>query len=318
MNFMSDIKNALDEPRVEPVWDQNRAAGDEASAVGTSGEPKGMTGNDWPIYGAVAAVALTIGIVNAFSSAQDSAWRGGGYDLARPLFWEMTSIVTILVLAPLLFAAVRLLRRSARWPFRIALAIAAIMVFSALHVAGMVGLRKLAMSLAGGVYDFHFSAVTLLYEFRKDLVTCLLIGGGLWLIESRRETRRSQAVIAASPAHAPTSPPVLWLRDGTTRTRVNPRDVLWIGSAGNYVEYGLADGTSHLIRGTLAAAAAELERFNLARVHRTRLANLDRVTSVEFTPSGDFELTFDTGQSVQGSRRYKTSVESLNRGAASI
>jgi hypothetical protein len=198
-----------------------------------------------------------------------------------------------------------------------ATATSATVVFSALHIIGMVMLRKLVMALAGGVYDFRFSAVTLLYEFRKDIVTCLLIGGALWLIASRRENPRSQTAVTAAPVSGTASPPAVWLRDGTTRIRLEPRDVLWISSAGNYVEYSLADGSSHLIRGTLAAAEAEFGRFNLVRVHRTRLANLNRVTSVEFKPSGDFDLTFDTGKTVQGSRRYKTTVESLDRSTAS-
>jgi DNA-binding LytR/AlgR family response regulator len=106
---------------------------------------------------------------------------------------------------------------------------------------------------------------------------------------------------------------MVWLRDGSTRIRIEPRDIVWISSAGNYVEYSLADGTNHLVRGTLAAAETQLARFNLARVHRTRLANLDRVTGMEMKPSGDFELTFDTGQTVQGSRRYRSAVASLDR-----
>jgi DNA-binding LytR/AlgR family response regulator len=57
--------------------------------------------------------------------------------------------------------------------------------------------------------------------------------------------------------------------------------------------------------------------LNVARVHRTRLANLDRVTSLEMKPSGDFELTFDTGQTVQGSRRYRNAIASLERIGAS-
>ena len=44
----------------------------------------------------MAAVALGIGIVNAFSKAQDAAWHGGVYDLRTPLFWELSSIVTII------------------------------------------------------------------------------------------------------------------------------------------------------------------------------------------------------------------------------
>jgi LytTr DNA-binding domain len=317
MGCMGDTKNAQGRPPVDPVWDQSRPLRDETSLVGATGAPGGMTGTDWRFYGVVAAVSLTIAVVNAFSSAQDSAWRGGAYDFSTPLLWEITSIVAILALTPLLVSAVRRMRGAARWPLRVGIAIATIVVFSALHIAGMVMLRKLAVALAGGAYDFRFSVTTLLYEFRKDVVTCILIGGPLWLIESRRQNQPSQTAVTAAPASNPVSAPVVWLRDGATRIRIEPRDVLWISSAGNYVEYSLADGASHLIRGTLAAAEAELGRFHLARVHRTRLVNLGRVTSVEFKPSGDFELTFDTGKTVQGSRRYKTSVEALDRGAAS-
>ena len=110
---------------------------------------------------------------------------------------------------------------------------------------------------------------------------------------------------------------MVWLRDGTTRIRIEPREIIWISSAGNYVEYSLADGRSHLVRGTLAAAEAQLALYKLARVHRTRLANLDRVTAVELKPSGDFELTFDTGQTAVGSRRYRNAIASLERITAS-
>ena len=65
------------------------------------------------------------------SVAQDVAWRGGAYDLRTPLFWEMSSIVMIILLAPVLFVGVRRLRHASGWPVRIALAAAAIVVFSA-------------------------------------------------------------------------------------------------------------------------------------------------------------------------------------------
>lgn len=315
---MSDVKNAQGSPQVEPAWDQNRPAWDETGAHGTSGELRGISGVDLLFYGAVAAISLGIGIVNAFSAAQDAAWRGGIYDLRTPLLWEMSSVITIIAVAPILFVAVRRIRHASTWFFRIGLAIAAIIAFSALHIAGMVGIRKIAMLLVGGSYDFHFSVSTLIYEFRKDVMTCLLIGGALWLIDSRREAQRSRPALAMPPADLPPAAPhMVWLRDGSTRIRIEPRDIVWIASAGNYVEYSMANGTNHLVRGTLAATETQLRRFNLARVHRTRLANLARVTGMEMKPSGDFELTFDTGQTVQGSRRYKTSVESLDRTTAS-
>jgi LytTr DNA-binding domain len=316
---MSDVKDAQHTPDVEPVWDQGRTSRDETRSLGTRGLLRGIAGGaDWLIYAAVAGVALAIGFVNALSIADDIARRGAVYDVRTPLFWEMTSIAVILVLAPLLLAAVRRIRGTPRWPLRIALVIAVIVGFSAVHITGMVGLRKLVLWLLGGAYDFRFSLATVLYEFRKDIVTCLLIGGGMWLIDSRREAQQARSSVA--PAIAGSSPAaqhMVWLRDGTTRIRIEPRDIVWISSAGNYVEYSLAGGTNHLVRGTLAAAESQLARFNVARVHRTRLANLDRVTGMEMKPSGDFELTFDTGQTVQGSRRYRKAVASLDRSHAS-
>jgi DNA-binding LytR/AlgR family response regulator len=312
MGFMSDVKNAQGGPGVEPVWDQKPPAWDEARPRGTSGGLGGISGADWLLYGAVAAVALGIGVVNAVSKAQDLAWRGGVYDARTQLFWELSSIVTIILVAPVLFVAVRRMRHVSAWPLRIGLAVAAILAFSGLHIAGMVGLRKLVMFLAGGAYDFHLSAATVIYEFRKDVITCLLIGGTLWLIDSRREAQQARSVVATARADPPSvAPHMVWLRDGSTRIRIEPRDILWISSAGNYVEYSLADGVNHLVRGTLAAEEARLTPFNVVRVHRTRLVNLTRVRGLKTGANGDFELTLDTGQTVSGSRRYRVAVASI-------
>jgi hypothetical protein len=312
MNFMSDVRNAQERPRVEPVWDQNRPAWDQATPAGTSGGLAGISGADWLLYGSVAAVTLGIGIVNALSTAQDVARHGGAYDLRTPLLWEMSSVVMIILIAPVLFVAIRRMRQPSGWLTRAALAVAAIVAFSALHIAGMVGLRKLAMLLIGGSYDFHFSLGTLVYEFRKDVITCLLIGGALWLIDSRREAQQSRQLQRSVGQDLPSAKPhMVWLRDGSSRIRIEPAEILLISSAGNYVEYSLAGGINHLVRGTLAGEEARLKQYNVVRVHRTRLVNLSRVTSFKGGANGDFELTLDTGQSISGSRRYRQAVASI-------
>jgi hypothetical protein len=314
---MTDVKDAQDRPAAKPVWDQDRPPRDKTSPAGTSGWLSGMTGSDWFTYAAVAAVAVVIGVVGALSTADDIARRGGLYDPRTPLVWDMTSIAIIILLTPALLAIVRRIRREPALAVRIALAITTIVLFSAVHITGMVWLRKLIMWLAGGAYDFRLSVATVLYEFRKDVVTCILIGGGMWLMETRREAQRALQVMAPPPAaNPPSTPQTIWLRDGTKSVRIEPRDILWISSAGNYIEYSLADGSNHLIRGTLASAESELARFKLARIHRTRLANLDRVSRVQSKPSGDFELTFDSGHTVSGSRRYRIAVTSLDRADA--
>jgi hypothetical protein len=311
VKFMSNAKNPQDGPGVQPVWDQNQPAWDETRRRGMSGLLRGISGADWLLYAAVAGVALLIGIVNALSTAQEAARRGGAYDASTPLLWEMSSIGSIILVAPVLFLAVRRMRDALQWYVRLGLAVAAVITFSTLHIIGMVGIRKTAMMLVGGSYNFQFSLGTIVYEFRKDLVTCLLIGGALWLIDSRREAQRLRAATMPGPEASP-QPHMVWLRDGSTRIRIEPRDIVWISSAGNYIEYSMAGGTNPLVRGTLAAAETQLKPFNIVRVHRTRLANLNRVTAMQAKPSGDFELTFDTGRTIQGSRRYRDAVASLD------
>lgn len=309
---MADTENAPPSERVEPVWDQNRSRGDEPPAAGTNSGPFGISGDDRTMFAAIAAVALAIGIVNALSGAQDAAWRGDTYDIGRRLFWEMSSISVILLLLPILVLAVRRMRRTPGLAARAGIGAVALLGFSALHITGMVAVRKLVLWLAGGAYDFRFSLATVLYEFRKDAVAVVLIASTIWLLESRRELRKAAVAPSAPPApQRSSSPEMIWLRDGTSRIRVVPRDILWVASAGNYIEYSLADGTRHLIRGTLAAAESELARFAIVRIHRTRLANLDRVRGVDLKASGDFELAFDNGQTLGGSRRYRPAVASL-------
>lgn len=313
---MTDTQNAREQQSVEPVWDQSPTAGDETPSAGTSGGFRGISGGDWAMFAGIAGIAMAIGLVNGLSAAQDAVWRGGSYDVGRRLFWEMSSITVILLTVPVLVLAVRRMRGTPALAIRVGIGAIALVGFSIVHITGMVWIRKFVLWLAGGYYDFNFSVATLLYEFRKDVVTCLLIGGTIWLFDSRRELKQAAATGAARFT-APQQPAseLIWLRDGTSRIRVEPRRILWVASAGNYIEYCMADGTRHLIRGTLAAAEAELTRFHIVRLHRTKLANLDRVTGVDFKPSGDFEVTFDGGQTLQGSRRYRASVGSLGPGA---
>jgi hypothetical protein len=315
---MTDVKDARDRPAAKPVWDQDAARRDEARPAGMSGWLRGITGEDRRVYVIVAVVAVVVGVVDALSMADDIARRSGVYDVSKPLLWDATSIFVIILLTPALLAVVRRIRREPALAVRLALATATIIVFSAVHISGMVGLRRLIMWLAGSGYDFRFSLATVRYEFRKDVVTCILIGGGMWLMDARREAHRALEVVAPPPAaNPPSTPQTIWLREGAKSIRIEPRDILWIASAGNYIEYSLADGSNHLIRGTLASAESELSRFNLARIHRTRLANLDRVTGVQSKPSGDFDLTFDTGHTVSGSRRYRGAVATLDGGSTS-
>jgi DNA-binding LytR/AlgR family response regulator len=276
-------------------------------------QPRASKGLDWRVHAVVMAVVLAIGAINALSIAHDHARNGGVYDLGRPLFWELTSVAVIAALAPLVAIGVERLRRD--WQERHWWAVAGVSVlivvgFSAAHIVGMVVLRMLGLAMAGGTYHFDWSPSELAYEFRKDLATCTLLGLTFWLALSRRELARSRAA-AVSAGTDTTMPGHLWLRDGANSHRIALRDVVSLSSAGNYVEYRLVGGTTHLVRATLAKEEPRLQPFGIVRVHRTRMVNLHRVVGVSPRSSGDFELRLDNGEIVTGSRRYRAAIGRL-------
>jgi len=78
----------------------------------------------------------------------------------------MTSIAVIIVLAPCCssryggYATRRVGRCASDWR-------GVILIFSALHIAGMVGLRKFRDVAGRRFYDFRFSVATLIYDSGK-------------------------------------------------------------------------------------------------------------------------------------------------------
>ena len=160
------------------------------------------------------------------------------------------------------------------------------------------------MWLAGGCYDFRFSLATVLYEFRKDVVTCVLIGGGMWLIDSRREAQRALEVVSAAVNRRPASstPQTIWLRDGTRSIRIEPREIVWI-------EFGRQlrriqprrrhqpPGPGHAGGGGNASSRASISRASTAPGSPISTAS----PACECKPSGDFEPDLRlTGQTVAG------------------
>lgn len=287
---------------VETAGDGFGPAGDERPAAGTSGQGPGTNGWRIPAGFGIAAVILAVVVVNALSAAHDSMRRGGAYDLGPPLFFELTSGAAMIALLPLVRRAVALLSPDRPWWQLAGIAAGLTVVFSGLHILGMVVLRMAGAALTSGSYRFDW-ARDLPYEFRKDTLALLAIGAGFWLAARLRRP-------AGAPAETVTeTPDILWLKDGATSIRVEPRAILTVTSAGNYVEFDLGD-RRHLVRGTLAAEETRLAPLGIVRVHRTRLVNLARVVQLSPNASGDFTLQLDTDATVTGSRRYREAVGS--------
>jgi hypothetical protein len=319
------------EGSVQPRRDGWSVRRDEWRGVGPDGAHAATSGRRVSIpiiYVGVAVIVATACLVNAFSVDYDLTRLGRPHRFWEPIVGEATSAIVIVALLWFPRQAAELGAGVGSRPLRSGLSLIGLaLAFSALHIGGMVLLRDLVYAAAGAAYFFHWSVAEVIYELRKDLFTFSVIGVIFWLAERAFVRRgpialmpvgRSDACSDAPPAYPPALAGEegsvrsrLWLRDGRSSILVDAGDILYVTSAGNYVEYVMATGQRHLIRTTLQAEAARLSRLAIARVHRTRLVNVKRIVAVVWRPSGDFDLRLDNGETIAGSRRYKVAVAGI-------
>lgn len=92
--------------------------------------------------------------------------------------------------------------------------------------------------------------------------------------------------------------------------QVRVDDILWIESAGNYVELRLAARTI-LHRITLNRIATLLDAGEFVRVHRGAIVRRDQIASLATTGDGTYALTLRCGGVTAVSERYVAELKSI-------
>jgi DNA-binding LytR/AlgR family response regulator len=222
-------------------------------------------------------VAIT-SVVGALSALADRARAGAPVDAWEPFVWEFSSGLLWLLLIPAIAALERRFPFTLEsWPRVIWLHVAATVPVSAIHVAGMVGLREAAYLAAGGNYDFGDVPSEFLYEWRKDALSYFFVIAVLHAYRWARAKNAGEAVIER------TSTPDQVRFEVRTRGRrlsIAAGDVDWIEAAGNYVVLHTG-GSEHMLRSTLKAVLAALGSDRFVRVHRSAAVNIDRVVEID-------------------------------------
>lgn len=251
---------------------------------------------------AIAFLAV-IAFVNATTLNTDAVRNGRALDARLPWIQEYSSAIVIMVLVPLV----------ALWERRFPVALQGLprglaahaigsLIFSALHVAGMVLLRKVIFAVVlGQAYDFFDEPLTdLAYEYRKDALTYATILLMLTLVRGIELNRRR----SRQGGHGESAR--LTLKSGGRTILLDAHAVEWARAAANYVDVH-ARGQTHLVRISLTALEAQLKGagVDVVRVHRSWIVN--RAKIVEIVPLGDGDVRIRTGEGseIRGSRRYR-------------
>lgn len=233
--------------------------------------------------------------------------------------WEASSRIAIAALIPVIYAVwARLHPSRLGWPRSLAGHAVASLAFSLVHVAAMVGMRKLVYAVAGQQYEFGPLPYWFFYEYQKDVISYLTILLFIWGMARLfpRPVAQSPGVDGASvPPSPPGDPVVFELRDGWRLLSIPATGLLRVEAAGNYVEL-VGPDRRVLYRATLASLEDRLKPAGFARVHRGHLVNLSRVARVHPTPNGDAVAVMDNGDRVPVSRRFRAALADAPPGPA--
>lgn len=259
--------------------------------------------------------ALVNTLANAAIVLLEHSRAGDPLPAWRPLVWEASSNGMLLLLVPALVWFTRRFplhwdtwRRHLPW-----YAVASV-VFSLVHVVGMVALRQLAYATQGATYDFGHWPTELFYEYLKDVRS---FGLFVALIEGYRLLRRrlqGEARMLGRPDEGPPVEPVerperFLVRKLGREFLVAAAEIEWLQASGNYVNLRVR-GHDYPLRSTLGSIESRLDPARFVRIHRSYMVNFDQIASIEPLESGDARVHLRDKTVLPCSRTYREALRS--------
>lgn len=253
-------------------------------------------------------------VVLATNHLMEYQRMGKSLALWEAFCWEISSCVILLSLIALgVWLNDRWLSRLPIKKWLLAHALATI-PFSLLHVAGMVGLRKLCYSLMDSHYLFGDLPMELFYEYRKDaqayLTLALVIAGYRFIVRRLQGEASYLADSAESETNEPELPPErLLIKKLGREFLIQTSDIEWIEASGNYANLHVKDSV-YPMRITMD----KLEKLlpaTFTRIHRSTIINLTQVKEIQALDTGDYQVTLRNHKNLILSRRYRESFKAL-------
>lgn len=227
--------------------------------------------------------------------------------------WEYSSLLANILLLPLIFWIWQRYPLRFSHPYRqLSMHIGVSLLYAIGHVVLMVGMREGVYSWAGGNYDFGPVLREFFYEYRKDVwgyVFFLLVFNLYHRILSRIAGEAN--IIANSESEevaAPSAPPEHLLvkkLDKEFLVKINKVD--WLEASGNYVNLYMGERI-YPLRSTLSQLTAKLDS-QFTRIHRSHAVNHKAIEHIQYSSSGDGDVTLKSGVTLPISRRYKDQLK---------
>ncbi len=258
----------------------------------------------WPVVQSIHAILTATNVIMEY------ARRGTPLDTWEPYLWEFSSVASAMLGIWLIVQFDRRFPLNSRYFWRNLVAHAAFsLVYSAVHVIGMVAIRELVYQQAGRSYDFGDLSFEVWYEYRKDALTYLSIVVTLYVyrfVSSRIISEASPITDGETEIDDQCTERFLVRKLGK-EFLLKADDVEWIEAAGNYMNM-YAMNNIYPIRETMSGLERRLGRDHFVRVHRSHIVNLDFIESITPSDSGDAVIHMRDGAQIRLSRRYRDNL----------
>lgn len=231
----------------------------------------------------------------------------------EPYSWEFSSHLISLILIPLVVVLNRRFSLTGtRLKQMLCIHLLISIVYSFLHVIGMVLLREAIYRAMGSQYNFGDWSSELIYEYRKDSYSyaqLLVIIYCYGFIVSRL---RGEAKIIATGEDAQESEIAkrLLVKKIGKEFILKTEDIDWVEASGNYMNLH-SKRRIYPLRETMAHLEKRLDPVQFVRIHRSTIVNLDQIKQIEPLDSGDYQVLLKDDTQLKLSRRYREKVKGV-------
>lgn len=178
-------------------------------------------------------------------------------------------------------------------------------LFSIIHVLGMVFLRKVIYKINNRTYDFGYWPTEFIYEYRKDFITYFIILAGIYIYQSLIKQLQGDASIIKEKSESKNKTDKILIKKKGKEFIINLNEISTIESGGNYI-YLNTNNSTYPMRSTMNKMEKTLDPTKFIRVHRSYIVNIDFIKEIISSTNQDYKIILKNNKSIPLSRTYRT------------
>jgi len=178
-------------------------------------------------------------------------------------------------------------------------------VFSLIHIVGMVWIRKLIYNIKDKTYEFGHWPTEMFYEYRKDILSYFFILSGIYIYQLIVKQLQGDASIISEQNNSSTQTDKLLIKKKGKEFIINLNNVSSIESGGNYI-YIHSNNEVYPMRSTMNKITERLDKNQFIRVHRSYIVNLDLIKEIISPENQIYKIIMNNNSTIPLSRKYRT------------